>query len=63
MELLAQNLENQGITIVIEKELSSNDKNNEDYSLTTLQFNMNGMGFKKNIIFILVLEMKEMTNY
>ena len=49
MGLLAQNLENQGVTTAIEKE-SSNDNNNEASS-TALQFMINGMGMQKKYKF------------
>jgi hypothetical protein len=48
MGLLAQNLENQGITTAIEKESS---KNGEEYTTTSLQFMMNGMGTQKKFDF------------
>lgn len=47
MGLLAQNLENQGITTAIEKEEILNDEDNNDSASTTLQFMINGMGTKK----------------
>ena len=46
MGLLAQNLENQGITTAIQKEDNNDDENN-DLASTTLQFMMNGLGTKK----------------
>ena len=48
MGLLAQNLENQGITTAIEREPSKND---QDLSNTTLQFMMNGMATQKKFDF------------
>jgi len=45
MGLLAQSLENQGVTTAIEKESSNN--NNNEASSTTLQFMINGMGMHK----------------
>ena len=47
MGLLAQNLENQGVTTAIEKEEILNDEDNNDSASTTLQFMINGMGTKK----------------
>jgi len=45
MGLLAQNLENQGVTTAIEKESSNNSDN--EASSTALQFMINGMGMQK----------------
>jgi len=45
MGLLAQNLENQGVTTAIEKE--SNNNNDNEASNTALQFMINGMGMQK----------------
>ena len=50
-------LENQGITTAITKQ---NEKEKDDI---TMQFLMNGMSDKKNIICILILEKKKMKNY
>ena len=46
MGLLSQNLENQGVTTAIEKEVSNNE-NEQDSGNTTLQFMMNGMVTQK----------------
>ena len=45
MGLLAQNLENQGVTTAIEKESTNNNDN--EVSNTALQFMINGMGMQK----------------
>ena len=51
--ILAQILENIGITTAIEIN-ESIDKESENFSNTVLQFIMNGMIEKKNTIFILI---------
>ena len=63
--LLAQNLEQIGITTAIEKDNS--DSNNQieqqDAADTALQFIMSGLIDKKNIVFILILVKIKMKNY
>ena len=51
--IVAQTLENMGITTAIEKE-ESNDEKSKDTSSTVLQFMMNGMMEKKSMIYILI---------
>lgn len=60
MGLLAKHLEDSGITTAIEKD---NNQNNLEEGNTTLQFMINGLGKRKNIIYILILMKKEMKNY
>ena len=58
--LISQNLENLGIETAIE---NNQDLNEQDNDSTSLQFITNGMADKKNTIYILNLEKKEMKNY
>ena len=58
--LLAQNLENSGIKTLIDK---SQSKEGENEASTSLQFISNGLLQKKNMIYILILDKKEMENY
>ena len=57
--LLAQNLEEKGITTVIEK----NKNNSDELSSTSLQFLVNGLIDKPKFVFSFEFGKKEITNY
>ena len=58
--LISQNLENLGIETAIEK---NSNPNEQDNAATSLQFLLMVWHPKKNMIYILNLEKKEMKNY
>ena len=60
--VLAKNLEEIGIITDIEKETSDEELNIKSSEMV-LQFIMNGLIDKKNLIFNLILEKKEIMNY
>ena len=59
---MAKNLEDIEITIAVERDIK-NDEESVKASETVLQFIMNGMIDKKNLVYTLILVTKKIMNY
>ena len=62
LAVMAKNLEDIGITTAVEREIK-NDEESVKASETVLQFIMNGMIDKKNLVYTLILVTKKIMNY